>query len=144
MKSKIAQEKFEKGYRCSEAILCTYAEQFGLDENIAMKIACGLGGGFGKNGDLCGCVTASVLVIGLKFGRTNPENITAKNLTDDKVKEFLTKFEAEKKHLKCKDLIGYDVSGKEGFDSATDAGVFKEICPCLLETSVKILDEIIK
>jgi hypothetical protein len=41
----IALARFAAGFNCSQAIVSAYAEQFGLDETAALKIAAGFGGG---------------------------------------------------------------------------------------------------
>ena len=42
-----AVQNGENGLSCSEAILVTYANHFGITKSIAMKIASGFGGGMG-------------------------------------------------------------------------------------------------
>ena len=79
MNSKVQQavEKFEKGFNCSQAVLSTYSEQFGLDENAALKIATGFGGGMHINGT-CGAVTGAFMVLGLKYGNSKADEIEKK------------------------------------------------------------------
>ena len=40
-----AAAMFKEGFSCSQAVLGTYCEQFGLDKKQACKISCGFGGG---------------------------------------------------------------------------------------------------
>ena len=58
-KSKVneAVDCFNNGFNCSQAILSTYCEQFGLDKITALKLSCGLGAGMGRLGETCGAVT---------------------------------------------------------------------------------------
>ena len=64
---------FENGYDCGQVVFSYFAEELGLDEEIALKIAAGLGGGmFG--GDSCGAVVGAVLAIGLKYGHYEEED----------------------------------------------------------------------
>jgi len=73
-KTEIALEKFLKGFNCSQAIFITYSQELGLNEEIASKIASPFGGGFASSGYICGVVTGALMVIGLKYGNTKPED----------------------------------------------------------------------
>ena len=43
-----AVSRFKEGFSCSQAILSTFGEQFGLDRDTALKLAAGFGGGMGR------------------------------------------------------------------------------------------------
>lgn len=43
----IALDKHRHGYNCAQAIVCTYCDLFGLDEETAFKVSEGFGGGMG-------------------------------------------------------------------------------------------------
>ena len=47
MDTKVQQavEKFNNGFNCSQAVLGSYCEQFGLNCETALKVATGFGGG---------------------------------------------------------------------------------------------------
>ena len=55
---KAVELRNDKGYNCAQAVLCAYADMFGLDESAAYKIAEGFGHGRhgryvrGRNGSL--------------------------------------------------------------------------------------------
>ena len=44
-RSEKAVELFKNGYNCSQAVFAAYADLFGFDENMALKVSAGLGGG---------------------------------------------------------------------------------------------------
>jgi len=44
---------FTRGFNCSQSMLAAYAEQFGMSDELALKVAGGFGGGMGR---LCGAV----------------------------------------------------------------------------------------
>ena len=67
-----ALARFAQGYNCSQAVLSGYAGQFGLDEETAMKISSGFGGGMGRMADTCGAVTGAFMVLG-KYGQNSPD-----------------------------------------------------------------------
>jgi len=76
MKSQYAVELFRKGFLCSQAVLASFCDSYGLDRNSALKIACGLGSGM-RCAEICGAVSGAVLVIGLKYGYTDAKDASA-------------------------------------------------------------------
>ena len=85
---------FDNGekFNCTQAILSTYCEDFGLDKVTALKLACGLGAGMGRLGHTCGAVSGAYLVIGLKHGKYLLEDEESKEKTYALVQEFESKF----------------------------------------------------
>jgi len=118
---------FLNGHRCSEAILKIYGPQFGLDENLSMKIGCALGGGIGSTENVCGAVNAAAIVLGLAFGRNDHEDQLSKNKTNEVIQLFVEKFLNLHHHVNCNDLK----------DSK------KDICIQIVKDTSKILEEII-
>ena len=62
MKGKTAEDKFKNGHNCSQAVFCSFCEDFGCDEKTALSIATGFGGGFGRQGMICGCLSGAAIV----------------------------------------------------------------------------------
>lgn len=142
--AKASAEKFAAGCCCSEAILTTYGPRFGLTDELSMRMGCALGGGIGSSGNICGAVTGAILVLGLKYGRTEKTDAEKRVATDTHVQQFLKMFQAAHKHLRCNDLVGYDRSTPEGHDAAAAAGVFKNLCPRLVEDAALILEDLLE
>jgi C_GCAxxG_C_C family probable redox protein len=142
--SKVEQavEQFVKGYNCSQAILSNYSEQFGLDKETALKIATGFGGGMHINGT-CGAVTGAFMILGLKYGNTE-QNKDAKEKTYRKVVQYSKKFSDEHGSIQCHELLGCDITTKEGVEIARQKGVFSVICPKLVKTAARILEEMLE
>ncbi|MCL2775351.1 MAG: C-GCAxxG-C-C family protein [Oscillospiraceae bacterium] len=141
-----AVECFQNGFNCAQAILSTYCEDFGLDKETALKIACGLGAGMGRLGETCGAVSAAYLLIGLKYGTYLKENelehadIFFKEKTYATVKEFAKLFEEKNKTTICRELLGVD------FDSGDKQTVnerVKTICPKMIRDSAEIVEKIL-
>ena len=101
---------FMEGFTCGQAILSTYGTQFGLDRDLALKLATGLGGGLGCLGKTCGAVNGALMVLGLKFGRSKLEDIEAKEKTYEVVQDFIKRFEMINGSIVCRDLLGSDIS----------------------------------
>jgi C_GCAxxG_C_C family probable redox protein len=64
-----AVSSFKEGFNCSQSVFSTYSRLFGLNHEVALKIAQGFGGGFARMGQTCGAVTGAFMVIGLKYGK---------------------------------------------------------------------------
>jgi C_GCAxxG_C_C family probable redox protein len=139
-----ASKKYSDGYRCSEAVLTSYGARVGLNRNLSMKIGCAFGGGLGSRGEVCGAVTASIIILGLKHGRTDKNDSDKRIKTDRQVQKFLKKFKLKNKHIRCNELIGFDRSTPKGHDIAAAAGVFKKLCPKFVKDAGIILEELLK
>lgn len=142
-KAETAEKQFEKGVSCAPAVLSTYSEQFGLGKELALKLACGFGGGIGRTGRTCGAVTGAVMVIGLKHGQANLGDEESRQETHKLVGEFIDKFIAFHGSVECKELIGYDLSNSTELKSARESRVFESKCPRFVYDSARILEDIL-
>ena len=114
-RSEIAVEKFRSGYCCSQSVLFSFADQVGLDPNLALKLAGGFGAGVGRRQKVCGAVSGAVLVLGLLYGRGEGEPIEKHEYTYTKVQEFIERFEALHGTVICRELLkGCDLLTPEG------------------------------
>jgi C_GCAxxG_C_C family probable redox protein len=73
-----AQAFFDQGYACSQSVLLTFAPEFNLDEKTAKLISSTFGGGMGRLRQKCGAVTGGFMVLGLKYGNTDPKDMETK------------------------------------------------------------------
>jgi len=137
-----AKKQFEKGFSCAPAVLSTYSEQLGLEKALALKIACGFGGGIGRMGRTCGAVTGAVMVIGLKHGQVNLADEESRQETHKLIKKFIDKFTALHGSIECRELIGYDLSDSAELKLARENEVFQNKCPSFVYDSVRILEDV--
>ena len=134
---------FKKGFRCSQAILSTYGIQFGLDQELALKLASPFGAGMGSLGNTCGAVTGAFMVIGLKYGNSKVGEMKKKEKAYEITKEFVEKFKSRNGTIMCKDLLNCDISTFEGRNKAIEEKLFIEICPKFVRDSAEILEELL-
>ena len=137
-----AAATFKEGFSCSQAVLATYCERFGLDKKQAYKLSSGFGGGMHLD-QACGAVTGAFMVIGLKYGRTRADDVEAKMKTAGMVTEFAKKFKARHGSISCTELIGCNISSMEGFEEAKKKDLFKQVCPKYVLSAAEILDEML-
>ena len=139
-----AVELFRSGFSCSQAVLAAYSESLDLKRELALKIAQPFGGGIAQRGELCGAVAGAFLVIGLKHGRTRPDDDAAKQTTYGLMREFIRRFQTVHGTIICRELLGYDLSTPEGHDQAAEQGLFDSLCPELVKTAASILEELLE
>jgi C_GCAxxG_C_C family probable redox protein len=137
-----ALSRFAQGYNCSQTVLSAYAGQFGFDEETAMKISSGFGGGMGRMGDTCGVVTGAFMVLGLKYGQNSPDR-EAKETIYARIKDFAERFKKRNGSLACRVLLGCDISTPEGLQQARKAEMFSKTCPKFLRDACEILEEML-
>jgi C_GCAxxG_C_C family probable redox protein len=138
-----AVHRFAEGFNCSQAVFSAYAEQFGLDEETALKIAAGFGGGMGRLGETCGAVTGAFMVLGLRYGRGSPDP-AAKERIYALIREFSTRFNARNGSLTCKGLLVCDISTPEGYEVARKKQLFTTACPRFVRDAAEVLEEMMQ
>jgi C_GCAxxG_C_C family probable redox protein len=137
----IALQCFRNGYNCSQAILSTYCELFGMDKETALKLSCPFGGGVGRITNTCGAVSAAYMVIGLNYGNNTEGKEQAKELIYEKTEEFTRKFKDIHRATICKDLLMVDISTLEGEEYAKSNALWDSLCPIYICDVAQILDE---
>ena len=143
-KAEKAKKQFEKGFSCAPAVLSAYSEQFGLDEELALKIACGFGGGIGRMGKTCGAVTGAVMVIGLKHGQADVTDEESRKETHELVKKLIDRFNVLHGSIECRELIGYDLSDPAEHKLARKNKVFETKCRSFVYDAARILEDILQ
>ena len=99
---------FEEGNNCSVSVFRALSEMSDENGKIDPGIAMGFGGGMGKNGLVCGAVSAGIMAIGLRAkGREKAE---VYKLVDT----FLTDFKEHFGTVNCRELLGADLKTEEG------------------------------
>ncbi len=139
--SEKAVQCFTDGFSCSQAVLSSCCERFGLDKELAYKVAGAFGGGMGHIDGACGAVTGALMLIGLKYGKYKKEDAESKDRTYAAVKRYVDAFKAKYGSIDCTDLIKFDISVQSGLLKAREAGVFKSVCPGLVKESVELVEK---
>lgn len=142
-KSECSVQCFNNGFNCAQAVFSTHCKQLGLDSETTLKIAGGFGGGMGHIGETCGAVTGAFMLIGLKYGKVKTDDNAAKEKTYTLVQEFAERFKAINGSVRCKDLLGCDISTALGMQTAKDAQLFTTICPKMVRDSSEIVEELL-
>lgn len=141
-KPEIAAECFNNGFNCSQAVFSAYTEEFGIEKEQALKIACAFGGGMARMGDTCGVVTGAMMAIGLKYGKSKAEDDAARDKTYSTVKDFVNEFKMRNSSIVCRELLGFDLNNSEEMAAFKEKNPGVNPCPKFVKDAVEILDKI--
>ena len=130
-----AEELFVGGCNCAQAVFAAFADEFGLDEEFAKRLATGLGGGVGRMREVCGAVSAAALVIGMRLG---PDKMKAYPVIQD----FCAKFKDRCGSIVCRELLAGTGATTGGAPEArTPEYYHKRPCVELVKTACALLGE---
>ena len=130
---------FRSGHACSQAVVGTWARRFGLEENLALRISAGFGGGMGLAGT-CGAVTGAVMVLGLAYCDDTCCTKAGRSDLYQTVRLFAEQFRQREGSLICRELLGCDITTEAGLKTAQDGNKFGTRCVGLVETAVSLLE----
>jgi C_GCAxxG_C_C family probable redox protein len=138
-----ALQCFKESFNCSQAIVSAYGPGLGLDRDKSLRASAAFGGGIARMGETCGAVTGAMMVIGLAYGRTKPEDKEAAEETNRVALAFLERFKARHFTVLCRELLGCDVSAPEGKEYAKKHNVHDQLCAGFVKTAAEILEELL-
>ena len=139
-----ANELFDRGYNCAQSMLYAYGKDLFENGGPVLKVASGFGGGISSMGETCGAVSGSLMALGLHFGPENPADHEQKEKLKEINREFLAIFEERHGSLKCRDLLGADMSNPDGAKFIRENGVIDKVCPAIIRSASEIMDAIIQ
>ena len=141
-KSDKALELFSNNFNCSQAVFAAFAPDFGIDEKLALMLGTSFGGG-ARNGEICGAVSGALLVLGLKYGHYNAADNEQKSRAYGIAVDYTTRFKELNGSIVCRDLLGYDLTKPEEMACIKEKGLFGTVCPKMVESAVKILENVL-
>lgn len=142
-KSDKALELFSNNFNCSQAVLTAFAPDFGLDEQLALKLGTSFGGG-ARNGDICGAVSGALLVLGLKYGHYVSSDNEQKARAYEIAVEYTKRFREVNGSIVCRDLLGYDLTKPDEMACIKEKGLFGTVCPKMIKSAVEILESVLE
>lgn len=141
-KSDKAIEYFKTGYNCSQSVFLTFAEDFGLDKETALKLSSSFGGGMGRLREVCGAVTAMFAIAGLKKGYTSPCDDEAKAKHYELIQSLAEKFKSEHNTIICRELLGLEAGADSPIPSKRTEEYYQERpCELFIKTASEIIEQ---
>ena len=130
-------------YHCSQALFGAFAKDFGLDLKTAFRISTCFGGGM-RQGGTCGCITASLLVLGMAFGFYDSQDKEQEVYGNQKTEDFIKRFaQGMDGVVCCRDILGRDISKPEEMALVRKEGLILKKCPRALNLSIDILEDML-
>lgn len=123
------KDKHTRGYNCAQIVLCSYAEELGIDEETLFRISEGFGAGMGGMMQTCGAVTAMFMALGLANSSGDLQACDTNPQTMKKVRELAAEFEKKNGSIVCRELKGIDT------------GKVLRSCDGCIEDGIRILGE---
>lgn len=138
-----AQQLLYQQYHCSQALFGAFAEDFGLDLKTAFKISTCFGGGM-RQGGTCGCITASLLVLGMALGFYDSQDKEQEIYVNKKTEEFIQLFTERMNGMTdCRDILGKDISKPDDMAIIRKEGLILQNCPIAINVSIEILEDML-
>ena len=119
-RKQIAVERKRCGLNCAQAVLSTYADIAGIDEETAIRLAGPFGGGMGTMEGTCGAIVGAGLVLGLANKGKSPST--------KQMRQIMNKFQERNGATQCKMMKGVGTGKvlRECDDCVADAAEFLE------------------
>lgn len=137
-----AVEYYSNNFNCSQGVFTAFATELGIDEKLALRLATNFGGG-ARKGELCGAVSGALMVLGLRCGHCESDDLDGKAKAYKISEEFMNRFIEKNGSVVCRELLGYDLTKPEDMQIIKDQNLFRTICPNMVKSAADILDEMI-
>jgi C_GCAxxG_C_C family probable redox protein len=143
-KAATALQKFKEGYNCAQSVLFSWAPELNMDQNLALRIATGFGGGMGRKQEVCGAVSGAIMALDMLYGRGEGEGKEKQEQAYAKTRELIDTFTQQYGTVNCKSLLGGCVLlSEDGQKQFREQGLIEK-CRAYVEGAVKILERITK
>ena len=93
----------EGGFNCAQSVLGALGDYTGLDENTALSIAGGFGGGV-SCGEICGAAAGAVMALGLRYPFDEERSAESRARVRKLAAEFNRRFRENFGCIRCIDL----------------------------------------
>lgn len=139
---KEAQKYFDQHCNCAQSVFAPFAFRFGMDLDIALKIATPFGGGMGHAGQICGAVSGGLMAIGLVKGITSYDR-EKKYACYGLAQEFQDRFQELYGEITCPGLLGYDIGNPGELEKVRELNLIRNLCTNYVGDAARIVDLLI-
>ncbi|MCT4591204.1 MAG: C-GCAxxG-C-C family protein [Carboxylicivirga sp.] len=139
-----AIDAFYNGKNCAQSVLKAYVDELRMDEQQALNLALGFGGGMGKMQKDCGAVTGAYMVIGIRNSLFMEDENERKEKTPLMIQAFRKQFCQRHQSDQCVHLLGCDIRTEAGQKYFKDNQLKDKVCSKCIKSSIDILDELFK
>ena len=135
---------FSEGYNCAQAVTAAFAEEMGMSEKQAAKLASAFGGGMGGQREVCGAVSGMYIVLGILYGYDDAKADEAKKKLYSQVQQLSNAFVEEYKTIICRELLGLNGAQKPEPTPRTPELYAQRPCLAFVASAAGILSKFIE
>jgi C_GCAxxG_C_C family probable redox protein len=135
---------FRSGLNCAQAVITAYSEEMKFDNNLALSVSVGFGGGMGRLQKTCGAVTGSFMVLGIHNCKKLSDNKDRKEATYSMIQKFSQEFKLINGTTDCLELLKCDLKTEEGNLFAKENNLFGTVCEKCISDSVRTINKLIR
>lgn len=139
-----AIESFQSGLNCAQSVVTAFSDELGFDNNLAVSLSCGFGGGMGRLQETCGAVTGGFMVLGIYNSHKFTDNTERKFHTYSMVQQLSHEFKKLHGATDCRTLLNCDLRTEEGQRIHKEENQSKVICEKCIADTVKLIEKMIK
>ncbi len=140
----LAEQNFENGYNCAQAVLLAFSDLTGLEERTALSLASSFGGGMGRLREVCGAVSGMFMVAGLLYGGNTTESQPEKAVHYARIQALAAHFREKNGSYLCRELLaGVQTTAGAAPEARTAEYYKKRPCKLLCGDAAELLDRYI-
>jgi len=143
-----AVENFMAGYGCCQSVVVAFADLYGMEREMALKVAAGFGGGVGRLRMMCGAVSGIVMLVGMDCGQIEGSDNAGKSACYKVVQELLERSKQDNGSLICAEILGlkgYEKAENNYVASPRTAEYYKtRPCAAKVESAARIFAEYLR
>ena len=141
-----ALQHFQNGANCAQAVVMAYADELGMDEKTAARLASSFGGGIGRMREVCGAVSGMMMVYGLLKGYDDLKDPAVKKTHYTNVQALANAFREQNGSIVCREILSLRRDESTDPSPTPRTAQFFHSRPCLdcVATAARLLDEALK
>ena len=119
------------GYNCAQAVACVFADEVNVPKELLFRATEGFGAGAGTMEGICGALSASIMLAGLKNSSAALDKPNSKGSTMKLSRQLMTEFKQDVGALICREIKG--------------VGTGKVLCACpdCVRNGVRLTEKIV-
>lgn len=144
---------FRQGYNCAQSVAMTFADRYGIDQEMMARLSGSFGGGIGRMRETCGAACAIYMLAGLEVtshGERYPDQ-DLKRRNYEAVQALAARFRQVAGSTVCRELLGLNKQRLDGTlppisicpipEERTDDYYRRRPCIRMVETAIRIYTE---
>ena len=136
---------FLDGCNCAQAVFGAFADLFGIEEKLALRLSSSFGGGLGRQREVCGAVSGMCMAAGALYGYDDVKDPVQKAAHYARIQELCGKFREMYGSIICRELLGAKRADDSPNPTPRDAEFYRtRPCARFIGACADILEEYIK